>query len=210
MINQVHLLENNKTWEVMMNNTYFQSFDNVTFSQLWSTSDDFIADYKEVGFPQTFDGGTYVTDEDLNLIWLLLIGRFADSVIMPYNTYGAFKVRFMSRVWQHAPTWKKDLDIQNKLRAMSLEDNSPIFDGSKAIYNSALNPGTQPSTNTDDELNFLNQQNVTKHKRSKLEGLSILSDLLKNDVTEKFLRRFDDLFKSIVYTGRNLEYETIL
>lgn len=193
-----------------MNNTYFQSFDNVTFSDLWSTKESFIESYKEIGFPQTFEGGSYVTDDDLGLIWLLLIGRFADSTIMSYNTYGAFQVRFMSRVWQYAPAWKKELDIQNKLRSMSLEDNSPIFEGSKAIYNSALNPGTQPSTNTDDELNFLNQQNVTKHRRSKLEGLSLLNDLLKKDVTEVFLRRFDDLFKTIVYTGRNLEYETIV
>lgn len=89
----------------------FQSFDNITFSDLWSTADEFVNAYKVVGFPQTFDGGNYVTDEDLKLIWLLLIGRFADSVIKPYNTYGAFQIRFMSRVWQHAPAWKKKLDI---------------------------------------------------------------------------------------------------
>lgn len=191
-----------------MNNTYFQSFDNITFSELWSTKESFVADFKTVGFPQTFSGGNYVTDDDLKLIWLLLIGRFADSTIKPYNTFGAFKVRFMSRVWQYAPAWKKELDIQNKLRSMSLEDGSPIYDGSKAIYNNAMNPGTQPGTGTDNELNFINSQNVTKHKKSKLEGLAILSDLMKNDVTEAFLRRFDDLFRTIVYTGRDLLYET--
>ena len=89
----------------------FQSFNNITFSELWPTQEDFITSYKEVGFPQEFEGGTYVSDDDLKLIWLLLIGRFADSVIKPYNTYGAFQVRFMSRVWQHAPAWKKKLDI---------------------------------------------------------------------------------------------------
>jgi hypothetical protein len=192
----------------MSNNTYFQSFDNVTFSELWSTKESFIAAYKTVGFPQTFTGGNYVTDEDLGLIWLLLIGRFSDSVIKPYNTYGGFQVRFMSRVWQYAPAWKKELDIQNKLRSMSLEDGSPIYEGGKAIYNNALNPSTAPGTGTDSELDYINSQNVTKHKKSKLEGLAVLSDLMKNDVTEAFLRRFDDLFRTIVYTGRDLLYET--
>ena len=192
----------------MLSNTYFQSFDNVTFSELWGTKESFIEAYKTVGFPQTFTGGNYVTDDDLGLIWLLLIGRFSDSVIKSYNTYGGFQVRFMSRVWQYAPAWKKELDIQNKLRSMSLEDGSPIYEGSKAIYNSALNPSTTPGTGTDSELDYINSQNVTKYKKSKLEGIAILSDLMKRDVTEAFLRRFDDLFKTIIYTGRDLVYET--
>lgn len=189
----------------MNNDSYFQSFDNITFSDLWSTSQKFIDDYDLVGFPKNIDeNNAYVTDEDLKLIWLLLSGRFADSVIKPYNTYGAFKIRFMSRVWQHAPSWKKKLDIQNKLRSMSLDDDSPIYEGSRAIYNSAVNPGTEP---TEEVLSYINQQNTTKHKKSKLEGIAILSDLLKNDVTEQFLRRFDDLFKNIIYSGRTLLYE---
>lgn len=191
-----------------MRETYFQEFDNITFSDLWNTADKFVEDYKMIGFPQTNEFGSYVTDEDLNLIWLLLIGRFADSTIMPYNTFGAFKVRFMSRVWQHAPSWKKDLDIQNKLRSMSLEDGSPIYDGSKAIYNTALNPGTKPTTATTEELDYINSQNTTKYKKSKLEGIALLSDLLKNDVTEQFLRRFDDLFLKVIYSGRDLKYAT--
>ena len=65
----------------------FQTFDNITFSDLWSTQEEFVNSYKEVGFPQTYEGGNYVTDEDLKLIWLLLLGRFADSTIKPYNTY---------------------------------------------------------------------------------------------------------------------------
>lgn len=186
----------------------FQQFDNITFSELYPTQEDFVNQYKVVGFPQTFEGGTYVSDDDLKLIWLLLIGRFADSTIKPYNTFGAFHVRFMSRVWQHAPAWKKKLDIQNKLRSLSLEDGSEIYKGSSAIYNSAMNPSTMPSTQDTEELNFVNQQNVTKYKKSKLEGLAILSDLLKNDVTEQFLRRFDDLFKTIIYAGRELTYIT--
>ena len=187
-----------------MDRTLFQQFDNITFSKLWETADSFVESYNITGLPKE----PYIDDETLKLVWLLLIGRFADSTIKPYNTFGAFKIRFMSRVWQHAPAWKKELDIQNKLRALSIEDGSEIYEGSKAIYNTAMNPGTQPSTNDAEELNFINSQNVTKYKKSKLEGLALLSDLLKNDVTEQFLRRFDDLFKTIIYSGRDLLYLT--
>jgi hypothetical protein len=185
----------------------FQHFDNITFSELWTTQEEFVNAYKLVGFPQEYAGGSYVTDDDLRLIWLLLTGRFSDSVIKPYNTYGGFQVRFMSKVWQYAPAWKKKLDIQNKLRAMDLE-GTDIYEGSKAIYNSAMNPNTQPGTNTDQELTYINNQNVTKHKKSKLEGLAILTDLLKNDITDEFLRRFDEFFKTIIYTGKDLLYAT--
>ena len=187
-----------------MDRTLFQQFDNITFSQLWETADDFVTTYNITGLPKE----PYVDDETLKLIWTLMIGRFADSTIKPYNTFGAFKVRFMSKVWQYAPAWKKELDIQNKLRGLSLEDGSELFIGGSAIYNSALNPGTAPKTTDTDELDFINSQNVTKYKKSKLEGLAILTDLLKSDVTEQFLRRFDDLFKVIIYSGRELSYIT--
>lgn len=189
-----------------MDRTLFQTFDNITFSQLWETADDFIESYNITSLPKE----PYVTDDVLRLVWTLMIGRFADSTIKPYNTYGAFKIRFMSRVWQYAPTWKKRLDIQNKLRELSLEPGSEIYEGSKAIYNSAMNPGTQPSTSDTEELNFINSQNTTKYKKSKLEGLALLNDLMENDVTEQFLRRFDDLFKTIIYSGRTLLYKNYL
>lgn len=183
----------------------FQKFDNITFSELWETSKAFIDDFNITGLPKA---EYQLTDDVLSLVWTLLIGRFADSTIKPYNTHGAFRIRFMSRVWQYAPTWKKELDIQNKLRSLSLEEGSEIYEGSKEIYNSAMNPGTQPSLSDSEELNFINSQNVTKYKKSKIEGLALLTEILKNDVTEAFLRRFDDFFITIIYTGRELEYIT--
>ena len=187
-----------------MDRTLFQHFDNITFSQMWETSEDFITSYNVTGLPKE----PYVDDETLQLVWLLLTGRFADSTIKPYNTFGAFKIRFMSKIWQYAPAWKKQLDIQTKLRELSLEEGSELFVGGSAIYNSALNPGTEPGTETTGELNFINSQNVTKYKKSKIEGLALLTDLLKSDVTDQFLNRFNEFFKSIIYSGRQLTYVT--
>lgn len=179
----------------------FQEFNNITFSELWETADAFIASYNETKLPKA----PYLDDDTLELVWLLLTGRFADSTIKPYNTFGAFQIRFMSRVWQYAPTWKKELDIQNKLRALSLDEGSELFEGGKSIHNSAMNPGTAPTT---EELNFINAQNTTKYKKSKLEGYILLSEVLKTDITDAFLRRFDDMFKTIIYSGRTLTYAT--
>ena len=184
----------------------FQVFNNITFSELWGTKEEFLKAYNESGLPKT----PYIDDETLGLVWVLLTGRFADSTIKPYNTYGAFQIRFMSKVWQYAPTWKKELDIQNKLRDLSLENGSELFLGGSAIYNTAVNPGTAPSTNDTDELNFVNSQNTTKYKKSKLEGYLMLSEALKKDVTEQFLHRFDEMFRSIIYTGQTLLYKTEL
>lgn len=182
----------------------FQEFNNITFSELWETADSFVEAYNATELPKE----NYLDDETLKLVWLLLIGRFADSTIKPYNTYGAFQIRFMSRVWQYAPTWKKELDIQNKLRALSLDDGSELFVGGSAVYNSAMNPGTQPSTQDTEELPFINSQNTTKYKKSKLEGYAMLIESLKKDVTDAFLRRFDDMFKTIIYSGRTKLYAT--
>lgn len=192
-------------------NSYFQEFDNITLSELFPNVNDFIAEYKESGLPQTFlvenTQKVYLDDDTLNTIYVLLMGRYADSTIKAYNTYGAFKTRFFSRIWQHAPTWKVKLDIQNKLRAMGVNDESEIYKGGTAIYNAAQNPSAAPTTNTTEELGYINSQNTTKYKKSKLEGLAMLAEVLKNDVTEAFLRRFEDLFKSIIYSGRTLLYE---
>ena len=184
--------------------TYFQQFDNIRFSEMWPSAEEFLAAYNETTLPKE----PYLDDETLNLVWLLLAGRFADSTIKPYNTFGAFTLRFMSKVWQYAPAWKKQLDIQSKLREISLENGSELFFGGGAIYNSALNPGTQPETGDIEELKFINSQNTTRYKKSKIEGLAILSDLLKNDVTDAFLNKFNEFFKTIIYSGRNLQYVT--
>lgn len=69
-----------------------------------------------------------------------------------------------------------------------------LIQGSKAVYNTALNPGTAPSTDTLDELTYINQQNTTKYKKTKLEGYALLLDLLESDVTSDFIDSFKKLF----------------
>ena len=81
--------------------------------------------------------------------------------------------------------------MQSKIRNLSDEE---IQLGSKAIYNRALNPGTEPTTGSLDELNAILEQNTTNYKKSKLEAYTQVWLLLEDDVTQTFLNRFKPLF----------------
>ena len=186
--------------------SYFQSFDNIMFSSVYPDFDKFLEDYNNLGFPKIF-----LDDNNLKLLYCLLIARFANSTIKNYDT-NQFRFQVFSTVWRFGGTWEKEVDIQKALRELSLDNDSDIYQGSRIIQNNALNPGTTANVSTDfansGELNFTNNQTVTKQKKSRIEGLSLLSDMLKRDVTESFLTQFDKLFKTIIYTGRTLYYTT--
>ena len=91
-----------------------------------------------------------------------------------------------------------------KLRNLSEDD---IIKGSKAIYNHAYNPGTEPTTATLEELEAINEQNTTNYKRSKLDAYGTLIDLLETDVTSAFLDKFKRLFITVVEPQKSLYYE---
>jgi hypothetical protein len=105
----------------------------------------------------------------------------------------------------YGPAWQKRLDIQKKL--MELSDDE-IIKGATAIYNSALNPSQAPTTQTLEELNYINSQNTTKYKKSKLEAYAILNELIKTDVTEAFIGKFKKLFITILEPQKPLWYVT--
>ena len=69
-----------------------------------------------------------------------------------------------------------------------------IMKGATAIHNHAYNPETAPSTQSTEELNYINEQSVTKYKKNPLEGYAQLAALLERDVTGYFLKRFEPLF----------------
>lgn len=98
------------------------------------------------------------------------------------------------------------MSIQQSLRNLSDAD---ILIGAKAIYNSAYNPSTTPSTSALTELTYINQQNTTNYKKSKLEAYAQLWELLNTDVTSAFVGKFKVCFKQFVRPERPLLYVTI-
>ena len=97
-------------------------------------------------------------------------------------------------------------DPFNKVCTKELEND--ILAGSKQIYNHAQNPSTDPDIDTDMELQYINDQNVTKNKKGKLEGYALLWQILVSDVTETFLNKFKSLFLTVVQPELPLLYET--
>ena len=73
-----------------------------------------------------------------------------------------------------------------------------LLEGAKAIYNHAYNPSTTPSTASLTELTYINDQNTTNYKKSKMDAYTQLWNLLATDVTEYFLDRFSVLFKKFI------------
>lgn len=135
-----------------------------------------------------------ITSENLNLLYYLLISKYANSVISSSDV-NRFIYAVASIIFQFGPTWETRLRIQKSLRELSEAD---LMKGATDIYNHSYNPGTSPSTQTVEELPTVNEQTVTKRKKGPLDAYAYLWDLLDTDVTGNFLDQFKKLFRTIV------------
>lgn len=170
------------------------------FTDIYESVEDFISSYKNCGIPTT------IQDNSAETLYYLLYARYGNSHIASSDE-NQFIYKLMSIIYSAGPTWEKRVEIQNALREM---DISELQESAKAIYNHSYNPSTQPSTNTLEELVTINDQNVTKHKRSKLDAYAMLVNLLDTDVTSEFINRFKPLFLTIVEPECPLWYITTL
>lgn len=180
----------------------FQKFDNPRFIDYYPDLESFKNDYENLGIPKVFEDENTIT-----ILYYLMCTRYGYSTVLGYN-YEMFRPILFTRIWQYGGTWEKRVKIQEKLRGLGLDSDSEIFKGAKTIYNTAFNDSSMPSTQSLEELSYINNQNTTNLKRSTLEGLSALSGMLETDVTEEFLDKFANLFRKIIYSGDTLLYPT--
>lgn len=163
-----------------------------TFADVWPALDGFMGDYK--GSPFGSLGPMTLSDDNAKTLYYLLYARYGNSPIANLDE-NQFKFKVWSTIFQYGPVWQKKLALQSSL--LELTDDE-LRAGSIMIYNHAFNPGTEPGTATTDELNYVNDQNTSRSKRSKLDAYTALWDILVTDVTESFLRHFQKLFKQFV------------
>ena len=180
-----------------MNSFALSEYNTIQFNDVWESVDEFIHDYQHVGIPTTINATT-----SAKTLFYLLYARYGNNPIANYDIT-QFKYKIFSVIFQYGPTWEKRLDIQNKLRALSDAD---ILVGSNAIYNHAYNPSAAPSTSALDELTYINDQNTTRYKKSKMDAYAQLLELLEVDVTEEFLNKFKKCFKVFVAPEQPLFY----
>lgn len=176
----------------------FPRFDTKLFSEIWEDKDAFLEDYGDVGIPTT------ISTSNATTLYYLLYARYGNNPIANMDEE-QFKYKVMSIIFQYGPTWEKRLAIQQSLRGLSDAD---LLQGSKAIYNHAYNPSQAPSTSTLTELEYINDQNTTNYKKSKMEAYAQLWDLLAIDVTGEFLSKFQKCFKQFVQPERTFIYVT--
>lgn len=176
----------------------YGNFRTRTFVEIWNNEEAFANDYNNNGIPVT------ISAVSLKTLFYLLYARYGNSNIASSDE-NQFKYKVFSTIFMYAPSWEKRLDIQKKLRELSDEE---IMKGSTAIYNSALNPSTAPSTAALEELPYINQQNATKYKKAKMDAYATLYALIETDVTEELIGKFKKLFITIVEPDKALWYKT--
>lgn len=176
----------------------YGNFRTRTFVEIWNNEEAFANDYNNNGIPAS------ISSVSLKTLFYLLYARYGNSNIASSDE-NQFKYKVFSTIFMYAPAWEKRLDIQKKLRELSDEE---IMKGSTAIYNSALNPSTAPSTAALEELPYINQQNATKYKKAKMDAYATLYALIETDVTEELIGKFKKLFITIVEPDKALWYKT--
>lgn len=171
-----------------LNNSLYGNYRTRKFTDIYDNVDAFLADYSDNGLPMLVDTTNMTT------LFYLLYARYGNSTIASSDE-NQFKYKLFSLVFQYGPTWAKRLEIQDKVRNLTEDE---LRESAKSLYNHSYNPSTLPSTDTVDELLTINEQNVTKHRRSKTDAYALLNDLLETDVTEEFISKFKKLFITIV------------
>lgn len=182
----------------MICNSVYGNYRTRKFADIWPSADAFIQDYQASAIPQKLKVA------DATTLYYLLYARYGNSSIANSDE-NQFKYKIFSTIYIGGATWAKKQEIQDKLREMTEDE---ILAGTKAIYNHAFNPQTAPTTDTVDELEFINEQNTTKYKKSKLDGYALLWAILNDGVTETFLREFRYHFLVVVEPQLPLWYVT--
>lgn len=182
-------------------NRMLPEFDTMKFTDIWDEAAEFVNDYKSSGL---YNNVAKITDDSASMLYYLLYAKYGNSPIANRDVT-QFQYKVFSIIFEYGPTWEKQLSVQKALRDLTVDD---IRLGSKAIYNSALNPQTAPSTSALEELTYINQQNTTNYKKSPLEGYAMLLGLLSTDVTKAFIDKFKVCFKVFVKPERPLLYVT--
>lgn len=145
-----------------------------------------------------------LSEVNLQTLYYLLYARYGNSHIASSDE-NQFKYKMWSVIFQYGPTWEKKLEVQENLRGLTDDE---LMTSYKNINNVSMNPSTEPSTGSLEELTTINQQTTSMAKRGKLGAYAQLWEILVSDVTEQFLSKFKKLFLVVVDPEDPLWYVT--
>lgn len=173
-------------------------YNTLLFTDVWDEVAKFVKDYQTSGIPTT------ISKENATTLYYLLYARYGNTPISAMDEY-QWKTRMFSIIFQYGPTWETKLKIQKAVRTL---DINKLKKGAATIYNKALNPASAPSDQTLEEINYINEQNVSKVIKNDSQAYAEWMSLLEEDVTGYFLRKFDGCFKKIVRPEKTLDFVT--
>lgn len=179
---------------------YLPAYNTKLFCDIWDDADEFLIDMKASPIYQS-----EINDNNYKFIFYLLFQKYGNNPIATFNDE-QFKLKIATGIYSYAPTFFKKRDIQKELRALDLDE---LQNGFKSIQNRALNDATQPTTDTDEDLGYINEQIVNKGKRSKADAYAFLWGLLRNDLIDEFLDKFKKYFCKVVDSQRAIIYTDI-
>lgn len=174
-------------------------YENKYFTQIYDNVDLFVEDYQTCGIP------ALVNVESIKVLFYLLYAKYGNSPISNSDE-NQFKYKLFSIIFQHGPAWEKRLEIQTSLKDLSLEEARI---GYMTINNHASNPDTAPSTQDTLELNYVNDQNVNKSSKGKVDAARDLWYALRTDVTKDFINEFKVLFLKVVRPQHTFIFSTL-
>ena len=224
----------------MSNTSMKPMYDTNLFCEIWDSSDKFLADYNNTGTEFTNQVPTTISQENALMTYLLLFSRYGNNPIANYDVT-QFKNKIFTIIWQYGPAWEKRLSMQEDIRNLTLQE---ITTGTKTdwssegtqsqnnsgtdttINNHAYNPSTAPTTQSTNELDYIDQQQVAKGSntstisgtdskttgqvvtKSKMDAYAQLWDLVATDVTNGYIAKFKNCFKQFVAPERRMIYVT--
>lgn len=183
-----------------MMQTSFYTQGNYTLSDLYNTFEVFRTEFNDTVFKNCID------EAHLQILYYLLYAKYGNAEIAGTDT-NMWKYRLFSTIYQYAPSYFRKRDIQDAIIKLDLNDDE-ILKGTKAIYNTAQNPSTTPTTGSLEELEYINIQNTTNYKRSKIDAFSNLYSLISKDLLSELLDKFTRLFKTVLSPYKPVLYES--
>lgn len=185
-------------------NSYYGNYRTRTFANIFPDATTFSTWYAECGVPQVLMTGAEYNNYDINAIYFLLLSEHANDHIMSSDE-NRFKLKVMSIIYEAGPVWQREMLMQKKFMDLTEQE---IMTGSKAIYNHAQNPDSEPSTSSLTELTFISDQNTTSYTKARIDALREAGAGLDSEICQRFLRKFDKLFLTVVYPDAPLLYES--
>lgn len=170
-----------------------EPYTSLTFSEVWKDYAAFKEDYDSLmpGFAQN---PTPLKANSIQTVYYLLYARFGNNPAA-VSDVGQFKMQIFSTIFAYGANWQRKLEIQDTLRGLT---ETELMTGAKQIYNHAFNPNSAPSTDTLEEITYINDQNTANHKKSKIEAYSILWNVLHAEATNEFINKFKKCFSNFV------------